>query len=53
MYSPQHKIKADASRLKMKKIKRYAVEKKICLQYSFGDILNLVALVISMLGLVL
>ena len=32
--------KKDKTQLKMMKIKRYALEKDICLQYAFGEILS-------------
>ena len=39
-----HKTKKDATQLKMRKIKRYALDKDICNQYAFGEIIILVAI---------
>jgi hypothetical protein len=39
----------DATRSKMKKIKTYAIEKKICLQFATGAAIVLVATIITML----
>ena len=38
------------TRLKMNKIKKYALRNEMCLQYSFGAIVILVAVITAMLG---
>ena len=48
----EHKINTVAAKTKMRKIRRYALDKERCLQYSFGAIVILVAVFIAMLGLV-
>ena len=44
-----HKTKVDATCLKMK-IKRYAIEKEICLHYAFEVIVSLFTIIIAMFG---
>ena len=48
--SHEHKINADATRMKMRKIKRYALGKEICLHYAIDAIVILVAIFIAMSG---
>jgi len=48
----EHNIRAQATRMKMKKIQNYALRKEIILRYAFGAIVILVAVIISMLGFV-
>lgn len=45
-----HNIEEQALRLKMKMIRKYALQKEISLRYAFGAIVILVAVIISMLG---
>ena len=42
-----HKIKMDAMRLKIRKIKKYVVNKKTWYHYVVGSILTLVAILIA------
>jgi hypothetical protein len=44
----EHKIKTVATKLKTKKIKRYALEKEICSQYAFAAIAIIVMVVIAL-----
>lgn len=46
-----HNINKQETRLKMNKIKKYALRKEMCLQYSYGAIVILVAVIIAMSGL--
>ena len=45
-----HSINEQATMLKMNKIKKYARHKEISLQYAYGAIVILMAVIISMLG---
>ena len=42
-----HKIKMDAMRLKIKKIRKYVVNKETCYHYVAGSIVTLVAILIA------
>ncbi|SPT18960.1 unnamed protein product [Triticum aestivum] len=42
-----HKIKMDAMRLKIRKIRKYAVNKNAWYHYAFGSIVTLVAILIA------
>ena len=42
-----HKIKIDAMRLKIRKIKKYAVNKEAWYHYAVGSIITLVAILIA------
>ena len=44
--------KTDATRLKKRKIKRYALENENCLQYAFGVIVILVTTILVTFGLI-
>ena len=46
-----YKIKPDATRLKMNKIKRYAIENEMRLHFALGAIVILVVIIIVMYGL--
>lgn len=46
-----HKIKMDATRLKIKKIRRYAIDKEAWFHYAVGSIVTLVAIVITIFAL--
>ena len=42
-----HKIKMDAMRLKLRKIRKYAIDKEAWYHYSVGSIVTLVAVLIA------
>jgi hypothetical protein len=42
-----HKIKMDAMRLKIRKIRKYAIDKEACYHYVVGSIVILVAILIA------
>ena len=42
-----HEIKMNAMRLKLKKIKKYAISQEACYHYAVGSIINLVAILIA------
>jgi hypothetical protein len=46
-----HKVNANAARMKMKAIKRYALDRETYLQYALGAIIIIVAVFIAMFGL--
>jgi hypothetical protein len=46
-----HKINTNASRMKMKAIKRYPLDRETYLQYASGATINLVTVFIAMYGL--
>jgi hypothetical protein len=46
-----HKIKMDATRLKIRKIRRYAIDKEAWFHYAVGSIVTLVAIIIAMVVL--
>ena len=47
----QSKMKTDATRMKMKKIKRHAIEREMHLRYAFGAIVILFVTIVAMYGL--
>ena len=42
-----HKIKMDAMRLKIRKIRKYAIHTEACYHYAVGSIVTLVAIMIA------
>jgi len=46
-----HKIKMDTTRLKIRKIRRYAIDKEAWFHYAVGSIFTLVAIIIAMVVL--
>ena len=47
------KEQAEENRLKIRKLRRIALEKDICLRYAFTSIVILVSIIIAMFGLLL
>jgi hypothetical protein len=45
-----HKIKMDAMRLKIRNIRKYAINKEAWYHYAVGSIITLVAILIAFLG---
>ena len=43
-----HKIKMDATQLKIRNIRRYAIDKEAWFHYAFGSIVTLVTIMIAM-----
>ena len=46
-----YKMKTDATRVKMKKNKKYVIEKEMCLHYTLRAIVILVVTILAMYGL--
>ena len=42
-----HKIKMDAMRLKIRKIRKYAINKEACYHYAVGSIVTLVVILLA------
>ena len=43
----KHKIKMDAMRLKIKKIRKYAISQEVWYHYAVGSVITLVAILIA------
>ena len=46
-----HKIKMETTRLKIRKIRRYAIDKEAWFHYAVGSIVTLVAIIIAMVAI--